>query len=794
MTIKTLIRTSVLLLQLLTATFVHAQLLDDIEIKREGNKTILFIRFVTPIQYQNAAVTKSGDLAQIAYTIIPTGEKRSLITSERRLASNGKVPELTVTDTSTTGTEDKRELLVRFSKPIRLQVQAGRENKSIEITLDESSIETFKRYFITLQSTPDGSPKIAASIPSSFQQKEVFTASRVINGETWHSLNLGYFETQADAEAARSQLISRFPDALVQATDAPTNTSMTTSAAQPTLTTAINPEVDVVAADLLAKAVTAYDLGNYANALETLNSLLNLATNSSTRKGHELAGQTRLQLGDKARARSEFELFLKLYPEGSDSEQVRQILANLPAASESPKSKPVVESTSTTSGSVSMFYYGGQSKVRTIDFQNSPLNGLPVLQSDNSLSTTDQKQVQTNVDLNWRYRDADKDMRFVVRDTHNADMMPNRPNTNRLSALYFEHRSMVNGTNVRVGRQSPNGGGVLYRFDGIQAGYSFAPKWKLNAVYGVPTDALLDTKRNFYGLSVDAEALTKALSGSFYLIQQTIDREIDRRALGTEMRYFNGGTSVSGQLDYDQVLRGLNIMSLQGTWQLPDTTVYNLLYDRRAAPIRSLGNVLFFQDPALLTPARRISDLLGTTSLNTLRDQVNSITALQNQAMAGVTTPISSKWQTGANINYTNVGEIKPVAVILPTGQASTGNLWSLGMQLIGSNLYSTRDTHVFNLSVLAGPTYNGRLLSYNNLSGLSEYLQLETALRFYSQSDTAGIKTVRATPSVRMTYRVLKQVSLESEISYELARRSGPLVMETSTRSFYYVGARYDF
>jgi hypothetical protein len=217
MTIKTLIRAIILLLQLLTATFVHAQLLDDIEIKRDGNKTILFIRFVTPVQYQNAAVTKSGNLAQIAYTIIPTGEKRSLITSERRLASNGKVPELTVTDTSTTGTDDKRELLVRFSKPIRLQVQAGRENKSIEITLDESSIETFKRYFITLQSAPDGSPKIPASIPSSFQQKEVFTASRVINGETWHSLNLGYFETQTEAEAARNQLISRFPDALVQA-------------------------------------------------------------------------------------------------------------------------------------------------------------------------------------------------------------------------------------------------------------------------------------------------------------------------------------------------------------------------------------------------------------------------------------------------------------------------------------------------------------------------------------------------------------------------------------------------
>jgi hypothetical protein len=373
-------------------------------------------------------------------------------------------------------------------------------------------------------------------------------------------------------------------------------------------------------------------------------------------------------------------------------------------------------------------------------------------------------------------------------------MMPNRPNVNRLSALYFDQRSFVNGTSFRIGRQSPTGGGVLYRFDGVQAGYTFAPKWKVNAVYGVPTDALLDTKRNFYGVSVDAEALTNEISGSAYVIQQTIDGEVDRRALGTEMRYFSSGVSLSGQLDYDQVLNGLNIVAVQGNWQLPDTTVYNFLYDRRSAPMRTLGNILFFQDPALLAPARRISDLLGATSIEVLRDQVNGITALQNQAMVGVTTPVSSNWQAGSNVNYTNIGAIQPVAVILPNGQASTGDLWSLGFQMIGSNLYSVRDTHVFNLSLLSGPTYNGKLISYNNLSGLNEKLQIEPSLRYYIQTDNTDTTTVRWTPGFRMTYRVLKQVSMESELSYEIAERTGPTVAETSRRLFYYLGARYDF
>ena len=40
-----------------------------------------------------------------------------------------------------------------------------------------------------------------------------------------------------------------------------------------------------------------------------------------------------------------------------------------------------------------------------------------------------------------------------------------------------------------------------------------------------------------------------------------------------------------------------------------------------------------------------------------------------------------------------------------PSGSPSTGNIWSVGAQLIGSNIYSTSDTQLFNASILRGPT-----------------------------------------------------------------------------------------
>jgi len=76
-----------------------------------------------------------------------------------------------------------------------------------------------------------------------------------------------------------------------------------------------------------------------------------------------------------------------------------------------------------------------------------------------------------------------------------------------------------------------------------------------------------------------------------------IDGEVDRQAFGSELRYFKEGIALSAQLDYDQMLQGMNIASVQGSWQTPDNTVYNFLLDRRATPVRSLGNALFFRIP-----------------------------------------------------------------------------------------------------------------------------------------------------------------------------------------------------
>lgn len=548
---------------------------------------------------------------------------------------------------------------------------------------------------------------------------------------------------------------------------------------------------------------------NFAGALELLNQLLNLPPNRNTREAQEMAGLARVRSGDPSRARIEFEAYLQLYPEGAGSDRVRRELAALPVLSPQPaeaKARPPVETTVT--GSTSMYYYGGNGQARSQDFKDSIVAGVPQEVGAQQFTADKSQQLFNDVDLNWRQRDSERDLRFVFRDSHTTDLERSEKSKNRLSSLYFDYKSLSGGYGTRLGRQSPTGGGVLGRFDGVSANVLLRPKLKLGAVAGEPTDKFFESKRRFYGASIDADSVLPNFGVALYAIQQTIDAEIDRRAVGLEMRYFKGGASIFSQFDYDTLIKGLNIATVQGTLIMDDATVFNGLYDRRALSLLSLGNALQFGDPAnpgvLFT---RIADKLATTTLIALRDQIRRTTPYVTQAQLGLTRPLNKTWQIGATAQLTNTGAIPPVPEVLgfEMGRPATGNIYSLGGQLIGLNLYSPRDTHVFSTNLISSSNLKGFLLSYNNSSIVSEAWQFEPSLQYYQDRNPGGSTNQRLSPGLRMTYRGWQRWALESSITYELGRASRVTLdpsdptlttttKESSNRVNYSLGARYEF
>ncbi|MCW5636928.1 MAG: hypothetical protein KIT17_26595, partial [Rubrivivax sp.] len=577
------------------------------------------------------------------------------------------------------------------------------------------------------------------------------------------------------------------------------------------------------AAALLDTGRQALARGAHAAALDAANDVLALPPNRYTRDALELAGVARARLGDHRRARLEFEAYLRQYPSGEGRERVRRELAALPgtvapAAGATPgqpapttdaaRARPPAPTLELITGSAGLTYFGGNGQVRSQEFKDSPVGGLPATPGEPLLSSDRTRQALGDVDFSWRRRDADQDMRFVLRDAYTSDLERSEKSRNRLGALYFDYRALPGGWGVRLGRQSPQGGGVLGRFDGATGHVSVHPGIKLSAVAGAPADRYFSSRRRFAGGAIDADGLARDLGVALYGIEQKIDGEVDRRAVGLEARYFRNGASVFAQLDHDLLFRTMNIVTVQGTWVFGDGSVVNLLYDKRALPLLALGNALTFEDPA--QPGvrfERIADRLATTTVEVLREQVRATTPFVTQAQLGFTRPLDKTWQLGANLQLTSTGAIPPVPGVpgFENGQPASGNLYALNVQVIGANLLGARDTHVWSATVLNGRAIEGWLLGYNHSSYLGAAWQLEPSLQLYRDKTPEGSTNQRVTPTLRLTWRGLKPWTVETSLTYEIGRatRLAPdpadptltvTTRESTRRVNYLLGTRYEF
>lgn len=737
----------------------EAQIVDEVEVRREGNDAVIALRFVTEVQFQRAITTRSGDLTQLFYTLLSsTNGNLATPMQVRRLPAAQGLPAIEISDEPERGerTDRQRRLVLRFGEAVQARARAGRGNRTLEVVL------TGKGRGLPLPAAPvRRAPAAAAPAPA---------------------------PASAPAPSA--------PPAAAVAVPAPA-------------AAAGSPALEARAAALLAEARAAQAAGRIGEALDRLNELLNLPPTRAMQEAQELAGLLHLQGGDAARARAEFETYLQLYPQGEGSDRVRALLAGLPAAG-APAAPPVApapapgtpaEPEITLAGSASVTGYGGNGQVRSRDFLDSPVAGLPQVAGDPQLSADRSRQLYSDVDLNWRRRTAEVDQRFVFRESYTRDQLRPEKSRNRLSALYFDHRSLGGGWSARLGRQSPTGGGVMGRFDGIKGSWSLTPRVKLGAVVGEPTDRFFAPQRRFWGVSVDADRLPGGLGAGAYLIEQRIDGEIDRRAVGLDLRYFQGGTTVFSQFDYDLLIRGLNIGTVQATFITEGNTVFNALVDRRMLSTLALGNALTFEDPA--HPGvlfSRIQERLAGTTVDALRRQIRRLTPTITQAQVGVTRPFTKQWQGAASVQLTNTGAIPPVPEVpgFENGRPATGNVVTTSAQLIGLNLYSARDTHVLSGSLISSPQLHGLLLGYNNASMVGGAWQVEPSVQYYRDRQQGGSRSQRWTPGVRATWRGYQRWAIESNFTLELGRAtrvSGSTSTQESTRRVNYaLGVRYEF
>ncbi len=681
-------------------------------------------------------------------------------------------------------------------------------------------------YAILLEESHQAAPAARAPLPASLKNYRLYATQTRAKNKTLYQLKLGFFENEQDVYAARKQLKDTYPNTkVIRATLNEQKDSVRTALSVPAVLPTVVAPAPTVSPGAVAKVpvptptlpaavpeftpsttaapATAYDRdavalldkgraalarGDNNSAIATLDQLLRLPPNRYSQDAQELIGLARQRAGETVAARKEYELYLRLYPTGEGSDRVRQRIAALDASKtttpppELKAVKPRTEAQSTIVGNLSQYYYHGASKL-----DSTTLTSTANTQNQPSLTQTDQSSLVTSLNFTHRYRSEDYDNRLVIRDTFTKNFLKGQDDTNRPSAIYYEFKDRKLDYSARVGRQPGGSSGVLGRFDGVLAGYNFSPKWRINVVGGIPADISYDSHLRFLGAGIDIGPFAEHWGGSLYTIEQKVDGVTDRHAVGSEIRYFSQVFTLYGLFDYDTEFKTSNIAMVQSNWTATSGTSVHVLLDRRKTPLLSLTNALFGEADT------SIKSQLQTKSYEALKQQALNLTSTTNLYSAGVSQPLSARWQAGFDVQSAHTSNT--VGSANQPAQPDTGTIYTYTGNLIGTGIFTQRDVNVISISHIVAPTYDGNSYSLTNRLLWGASWNLDTTLSWYSQHDSSTNTDVdRFSPSLKPSYKWKQNITLEAEFGEEHTTNKGTLTEDTTRRRYWSLGYRWDF
>lgn len=558
--------------------------------------------------------------------------------------------------------------------------------------------------------------------------------------------------------------------------------------------------------DQVRKAAAAMDEGRAAlrrnspaEAAAKFETVLKLPENTYSADAEEMLAVARQRAGDTASAQATFEDYLTRYPSGEGAERVRQRLAALETAAgtAAPKLKagkseeggegPVKPRPETwsVSGSASQFYIRDDS-FRTLRDPTLP----PVINEDPDAHQVHQNETLSSIDLvaTWVNNDIKSKLRFSGAEEHRFD---DNEDVISVAALFLDLESKGLGTDVRIGRQTRNTGGVLGRFDGALVSYEANPMIRLNGVVGSPVarrrdEPFMDDKL-FYGLSLDIGPFLGGLDVSLFAIEQRDRSILDRQAVGAEARYFDANASAFAMVDYDIHYQELNAAVLSGSWTLADKSVFHGGLDYRKSPYLSTWTALQGQT------YRTLYEMLKVQTLDQIEALALDRTALYEAATIGYTMPINEQLQASFDATVTDIhGTIASGGV---DAVPSTGVESFYSAQIVGKDLTTAGDLYIAALRYADLAQTNDWALDLSVRYPIDASWTINPRVRLsYLTGDRSDLVEYSVLPSILADYYVTRDWSLELEVGALWTDRHENGATETTTDLFFTVGYRYDF
>lgn len=532
----------------------------------------------------------------------------------------------------------------------------------------------------------------------------------------------------------------------------------------------------------------------YAEAIKKLRRVLAAPENENSREAQELLGSAYQRSGDPVSARLQYEDYLARYPADDDSRRVRQRLMSVktalgeppPRRRESHRETREEGSNWTVAGSFSQFYLRNDN-YRSLRDPSLPPEANP----DPDDHRVHQNSLLSSLDLSATWSNATAKNKFRFSGTEEHDFSGEESEIVGVASLYLETSLRDYDLDLRLGRQTESGNGVLGRFDGAEVVWRATDLVRLGLVGGSPVwsrydEAFIDEKY-FYGANVGFTPVA-GLDVSFYGIEQRVSSLIDRRAIGSDLRYLSPSLSLFATIDYDIHFNEVNLGVINASWTLPEKTVIYGSFDHRKSPFLTSWSAL--QGNRFLT----LYDMLRYNTEDEIYQYAVDRSATYNSASVGVSHPLSDHWQASIDANWTNVSDT--VASGDVPVQKGTGDEFYYSAQLIGTNLTTEGDMLIGAIRFADRQYADLYVVDIQTRYPLTEELRISPRLRtsYLTGNDGIDLTEYSVQPSLLVDYAMTKDWHFETEVGVNWSERHIASAVEDNTEVFITAGYRYDF
>jgi hypothetical protein len=504
---------------------------------------------------------------------------------------------------------------------------------------------------------------------------------------------------------------------------------------------------------------------------------LSLPEGPDTPEALEMLALSRERLGQRAHAKAEYEQYLDRYPEGEGADRVRQRLEALITARESPPQRQAAPVKRPERRRLDFESFGSLYVAYRYDGRRLEAIGAETLGNE----------VFTDIHVENRLNLESWSLRSQLSGGYRYSFLERASDGTRVSSLFLEAEGHDYGLTGSIGRRSRSNGGVLGRYDGLEASLELGEMTTVGMIAGLPVDSSRSAwegfDRYFGGAQVEWSRIFGVLDVELFGIGQGAGSYIDRAAVGAELRYFDDGRSLAAFLDYDVYYQSLNTVQFVATWQPFSSTYLTLFGDYRNVPTLTTRNAL--QGQGVI----ELEDLEGIFS----RDEIEALAEDRTARSANLTLSLSQRlgdrYQLAFDAGASHLSDMPASGGL--EAFAGTGFEFNYSGQFIANDLLVPGDVAVVGLRFADGntaDTISGTLSArYPMTQRMRVSPRVRTDYRFEREREDLLI----VSPALRFDFDLwILRFDTEAGLNWDMPQGSG----ESELDYFFTFGIRHDF